>query len=181
MFVPSFHPMHSVDISPNSLCPLLRRRGDNIVNSYFFYFFFGIVPGVPMLQEVSVIIEPKTFIGGDRLAEIRVGAEAPQPIKRSTRSVTIRVVVLVPGWRLRGRVGKSSTRTGGQGFGGGVSAEEAANNGEEHEHEVEKIPAVFHRTRFKDVGGERLHCRNHDEREHEREYDEEYEEGRGGA
>jgi len=134
-----------------------------------------------MPQEVSIIIKPEPFIGGDRLAEIGVGAEAPQPIKRSTRSVTVRVIVLVPRWWRRGRVGKSSLRTRGKGFGGGVSAEEATNNGEEHKHEVEKIPAAFHRTRFKDVGSERVQCRNYDEREHQREYEEEYEEGRGGA
>ena len=83
----------------------------------------------------------------------------------------MRVIVLVPRWWRRGRVGKSSTRIG-RGFGGGVSAEEATNNGEEHEYEVEGIPAVFHRTRFKDVGSERVQCRNYDERENQREYEE---------
>lgn len=69
------------------------------------------------------------------------------------------------------------------GFGGGVgvvSAEEAANNGEENEYEVEGVAAVLNCTRFEDVGSERVQRRNHDEREHQHEYEEEYEEGGGG-
>ncbi|RDX98862.1 hypothetical protein CR513_18167, partial [Mucuna pruriens] len=153
MFLDDFHLICWLDISSNSFLSRSRRGGDDELNSYvFFFFFFSFLPHVPVLEEVSIVVKAEAFIGGDLLAEIGVGVEAPQAVKRSRRSV--RVIVLVPGGWRRGRVGEGSAMV--MGFGGVVSAEEATNDGEEDEYDVEGVPAVLDGAGSEDARSERL-------------------------
>lgn len=47
----------------------------------------------------------------------------------------------------------------------GVLAEEGTDNSEENKHQVEGVPTLLHRVRFKNVSGERVQRGNYDQRE----------------